>query len=399
MQPQKRNKLLDRMQAVLLVVLVFSAGFFFGSMNTLTEAQTRPALGDTEAAFDPLYEAFNALQSNYVDTLDVPTLVNGAIEGMAEAVGDPYTLYMDPQANEAFDNSLSGEYEGIGVVIRTIEETGEIEVVNPIDGSPALRAGVQPGDIFLSVDGENVVGLNQNELALRVRGPEGTDVQITFLRDDEEIQLTLTRARLEVPNIEWEVLEGEVGYVSLYRFSSPARDQLDEALAEIKVNELKGLIFDLRGNGGGLLRSAIEIGSAFIEDDVILYESLADGSEEVFRSTGDYADINVPIVVLVDEASASASELIAGALQDLEVATLIGEPTFGKGTVQTVQLLSNGGSIRITIARWLTPDRNWIDQDGVTPDIIIEWDPETAEEREGDDPQLEAALDFLSELE
>jgi len=197
--------------------------------------------------------------------------------------------------------------------------------------------------------------------------------------------------------VEYEVLEGDIGYISMADFNSRARSQLDTALEEINVNELNGLIFDVRGNPGGLLSSAIDITSAFIEDGVILYEAFGDGTEEIFEANGNYAGIEVPIVLLVDETSASASELLAGALKDTGTATLIGEVTFGKGTVQTVQGLSNDGALRLTIARWLTPERNWIHEQGVTPDIIVDWDPQSIEELEAGDPQLDAAIDFLLE--
>jgi carboxyl-terminal processing protease len=181
----------------------------------------------------------------------------------------------------------------------------------------------------------------------------------------------------------------------MQQFSELSREQVDEALAAVDVNSRSGLIFDLRGNPGGLLTSAVDIGSLFIEDDVLLYEVFADGSEEIFRSNGDYGNIEVPIVVLIDEGSASASELVSGAIKDYGVATLIGETTFGKGTVQNIQPLSNEGALRLTIARYLTPNRTWIHDVGVTPDIIIEWNPQTVDEINGPDPQLQAAIELL----
>lgn len=389
------RKYAQQLQTVVLVIAVFATGFAFGNLSSISQAQF--AIADTDEAFEPFWETYNYIQTRYVDVVDVPTLVDGAIAGMVDSLGDQYSSYMDPEMYALFDTDISGDVEGIGVVIRTIEETGEIEVGTVLRNAPAEAAGVLPGDIFIEVNGENVVGLNQSELALLVRGPSGTDVTITFRRGEELVEKVITRARFEVPNVEYEVLEGDIGYISMSDFNSRARSQLDTALEEINVNELNGLIFDIRGNPGGLLSAAIDITSAFIEDGVILYETFGDGTEEVFEANGNFAGIEVPIVLLIDETSASASELLAGALKDTGTATLLGEVTFGKGTVQTIQGLSNEGALRLTIARWLTPERNWIHEQGVTPDIIVEWDPQSIEEVEAGDPQLDAAIEFLND--
>jgi carboxyl-terminal processing protease len=386
----------QKITTALLIVVIFLAGFVVGQMNTSTQAQdTQFAIGDTEQAFQPVYEVFEAIQARYVDAneVDVPMLVDGAIKGMIESLDDPFSSYMDATSYQMFTNDLSGDVEGIGVVIRAEEATGRIVVVSLIKGAAAEAAGVFPGDIFIEVDGQSVEGLDQSELATLVRGPAGTQVVITFLRGEELITLTITRVRFEVPNVEYEVLDGNIAYISLAEFSEPSRAQLDAALAELDVNSRAGLIFDLRGNPGGLLSSAIDVASIFVEDGVIIYEAFGDGSEQVFEANGNYANITVPIVVLVDEGSASASELVAGALQDLEVAVLMGETTFGKGTVQTLQPLSNNGALRLTVARYLLPSRRWIHDTGVEPNIVVPYDIVT--DGVAVDPQLDAAVDYL----
>lgn len=391
------RKNLSKISTALLLVLVFAAGFVIGNEISISNAQDIPAaIGDTDEAFAPLFEVYQAIQARYVDANDVevPELVNGAITGMVDALGDPYSSYLDPSAYEQFTSDLSGNVEGIGVVIRTDEDTGEIFVVSLIKGAAAEAAGVQPGDIFVEVDGESVVGYNQSDLATLVRGPAGTDVTVTFRRSGELITIDITRVRFEVPNVEAEVLDGNIAYISMAEFSDTSRIQLEEAFEDLDVNNSNGLIFDLRGNPGGLLSAAVDVASFFIEDGVILYESFADGSERVFEATGDYGDIAVPIVVLVDEGSASASELVSGAMQDRDVAVVIGEVSFGKGTVQTLQPLTNNGALRITIARYLLPSRTWIHELGVEPDIIIPYD--IVEDGEDIDPQLDAAIDFLT---
>ncbi len=384
-----------RLQTVLLLVVVFAGGFLFGNL-TGTNAQERAIIGDVDEAFAPLWEVFDAIQTRYVDRaeIEVPALVDGAINGMIESLGDEYSGYLSPSAYAQF-NDISGEVEGIGVVIDTVEETGEIVVVTVLRGAAAEAAGVLPGDIFWEVNGEAVMGMNQTDLAAAVRGPAGTDVTIVFKRGEDLLEKTITRVRFQVPNLEYEILDNNLAYISMAEFTAIARDQVDEALEELDVNSRAGLIFDLRGNPGGLLTSAVDMGSLFIKEGVLLYEAFGDGSEEIFEASGDYGNITVPIVILIDETSASASELIAGAIKDTGVATLIGETTFGKGTVQNIQPLSNDGGIRLTVARWLTPNRNWIHEVGVTPDIVVEWDPQTAEDFAAPDPQLQAAVDFL----
>jgi carboxyl-terminal processing protease len=249
------------------------------------------------------------------------------------------------------------------------------------------------------VNGEDAIGLTYLELASRVRGPAGTTVDITMRRGEEFIDFTIERARIEIQNIESELLEGGFGYIKLYQFTANAREELDEAIAQWDHDALNGLILDLRGNPGGYLGTSIQIASAFIEKGVILNERFGDGTEQVFRADGSYLGLDVPLVVLVDERSASASELVAGAWQDNGVATIIGVTTFGKGTVQTQSKLMNGGGVRLTIARWLTPNGHWIHGEGITPDIIVEWSDADRDANPDDDPQLQAALDYLTELE
>lgn len=384
----------QKITTVLLLVTVFLGGFLLGNKSSISEAQDVPlVIGDTDEAFAPLFEVYETIQSRYVDadSVDVPTLIDGAITGMIESLGDPYSGYLDPQSFEMFTSDLSGNVEGIGVTLRTDPDTGEHTVIDVLPGTGAEEAGVLPGDVFVEVDGVNVTEMNQLELVPLVRGEAGTQVTITFLRGEELVTLTITRMRFEVPNVTYELLEEEnIAYISMAEFNERSREQLDEAAEALDINSRAGLIFDLRGNPGGLLSVAIDVASFFIEDGVVLYEAFGDGSEEVFQANGNYGGVTVPIVVLVNEGSASASELVTGAIQHYGIATVIGETTFGKGTVQTLQPLSNSGALRITIARYLLPGRQWIHEVGVEPDIVVPYDAfvdgfET-------DPQLQAAI-------
>lgn len=381
---------------VVVIVVVFFAGFAVGNLNAIGAAQGDISVPrDVEESFAPLWQVYNLIQSDYIEPVDLNVLVDGAVTGMVEALGDQFSGYMDPETYAFLNDDLEGEIEGIGVVIRTDEETTEIEVVGVLDGAPAQAAGILPGDIFYEVNGINVLGMSQLELAGEVRGPEGTDVTITMRRDDDLIDFTITRARILIPNVESDVLEGEIGYIKLNQFSATARQDIDTALAEMDINNLSGLILDVRDNPGGFLNSAIDVASAFIEEGTIVTEAFSEEDQRVFDATGDFADIHVPIVVLVNEGSASASELVAGAMQDRGVATIIGATTFGKGTVQTWHDLVNGGGVRLTIARWLTPNGQWIHENGIEPDIVVEWTPESYDDP--NDLQLDAAVEFLQE--
>jgi carboxyl-terminal processing protease len=392
-----------RFHVYVAAAIIFVAGFALGNLTGPAMAQNSANFThEEEALFQPLLETYQLILNQYVDPYDAvftpQQLLDGAIAGMIDALGDQYSGYMNPETYAMQNSELSGQFEGIGVVIRVNEERGGIEVVNVLAGSPAELSGVQVGDIFRMVDGVDVSEDTNLELAAKVRGPAGTDVSITFERDDELIELTITRARISIPNIEYSLLDGtNIAYLRLNQFTSDARNQIDEALAELDINNRDGLIFDLRGNPGGLLTSAIDVTSAFIESGTILIEDFGSNRDEiVFEATGNFSGIAVPLVVLVDETSASASELVSGALQDTQNAIIIGETTLGKGTVQTWRSLSNGGGIRLTIARWLTPARNWIHGAGVTPDIIVEWQPENGSDIGGpDDPQLSAAITHL----
>jgi carboxyl-terminal processing protease len=382
-------------QASFLLVAVFIGGFVLGNQRivSLAQSDTVAPAGSAEE-FEPFWQVYNLIQSNYLEDVDSSVLVDGAINGMVESLDDQFSGYMDPSVYDLINQDLSGEINGIGVVIETVEDTEEIRVVQILKGTPADIAGLMPGDIFAKVDGEDVAGMSQLELAGKVRGPEGSTVVITIKRGEDLTDFTIIRAKITIPTVESRLLDHNIGYIKLNDFNVHAREQVDLALEELDVNNLDGLVFDLRGNPGGLLSSAIDITSAFIKDGTILVEDFGDGSEQVYSANGSYIGLSIPMVVLVDGNSASASELVAGALQDRDRATIMGETTFGKGTVQTWQSLVNGGGVRLTIARWLTPDRHWIHELGITPDVLVEW-PE--EDRDSEiDPQLQAAIEHLT---
>lgn len=390
---------------------IFIIGYVVGTSNLATIAQDDDLY---QVIFDPLFQAYDLVGSLYIDDVDDEVLINGAIKGMMSSLGDPYTNYVEPEYWQFVSSDLDGSIEGIGVVI-SAEEAGMLSrVVNVLEDTPAERSGVQIGDVFHQVNGEDVANLNNLELASRVRGPAGTIVNIVFKRGDDYVTLDIERAKFDVPNVEYQIIEEhDIAYISMAQFSSVSHELLLEALDVLDVNNRQGLILDFRGNGGGYLSAAVDITGLFLQEGMILREQFSDdryvdfeiqkGAAYQVQMSGDrilysnrvqYVDIDVPMVLLVDERSASASELVAGAWQDHGVLTVIGNVTFGKGTVQMQQRLVNGGGVRITQAKWLTPNHEWITGSGITPDILVTVPEDHDIENDGD-IQLDYAIDFL----
>ncbi|MDZ4763904.1 MAG: S41 family peptidase [Chloroflexota bacterium] len=389
------RKRAEHLLMLTIAVMIFVAGFALGTTNATSAAQTSNELpADVEGAFDYFWQTFNFVRSEYIEEVDVQTLVEGATNGMIEALDDQFSGYMTPESFDMINEELQGEIRGIGVSIRTNEDTGKVEVVGLLDGSPAIAVGILPGDIFVTVDGDEVADMTQMELAQAVRGEEGTIVRITMQRGDDLIDFEIVRARIIIPNVEYEIVDGDYAYLRLNQFSIEARRDMDAALEAMEIENRRGLILDFRDNPGGLLSSAIEVASLLIDGGAVVVEDFGDGREQTFNAVGNALNLDIPVVLLVNPASASASELVAGAWQDTGDATILGETTFGKGTVQTWHPLVNGGGLRLTIARWLTPERRWIHDQGVVPDIIVEWE-RTDFSADAADPQLDAAIRHL----
>ena len=361
-------------------------------------------------AFEAFCEAYDKLQDEYVDELDDDQLVEGALEGMFQyGVADPYSGYMNAEEYQNSLGDLSGTFSGIGAELAventenpddleacpTLSETCVLVVVAPIEGSPAEAAGVQPGDVILAVDGESVEGSTIQDEVSEVRGPEGTDVTLTIMRDGEEFDLTITRAEIVVVEVEGELLDGHVGYIALHGFSTDSPAQFGEQLGDLLDAGADQIVFDLRGNPGGYITAARDIASEFVEEG-LLFTQEGSGDEVIdWEATGDghATDPAIEVVVLINAGSASASEIVAAALLEHGRATLIGEPTFGKNTVQIWDELVNGGGVRITISRWFTPDHNSVAPDGVQPDITVAIPEGTPPD---EDPVLDEALAYLA---
>lgn len=346
--------------------------------------------------FAPFWETWEIVHEEYVDQpVDDLALMRGAIEGMLEALGDKHTSYMSPEEFQQANESLEGEYEGIGA---WVDITGDyVEIVSPMKGSPAAEAGLQPKDKVIAVDGEDMTDIPGDLVLQRILGPAYTDVTLTIQRGEEVFDVTLTRANIVVPTVDYEMLEDDIAYVALYNYGNNSTEQLREALQELLAQDPIGLIFDLRDNGGGYLTTAIEVVSEFVSEGVVMYEQYGDGETYTYEAIPGGLATKIPLVVLVNEGTASASEITAGAIQDKGRAPLVGVTTYGKGSVQNwIALQDNSGGVRVTIARWLTPVGRQISELGLDPEYVVEM---TAEDYEaGLDPQLDKAIEVLKEL-
>jgi len=392
--------------AALLGTFLFIGGYLAAGSSSGTCA----APSDAFAAF---CEAYDKLHAQYVDELDDNQLVEGALEGMFQyGVADPYSGYMNAEEYQNSLGDLSGTFSGIGaeLAVENAENPNDLEacavlsetcllvVVAPIDGSPAEAAGVQSGDVIQAVDGESVNGSTINDEVTKVRGPEGTDVTITIQRGDEVFDLTITRAEIVVVEVESEMLDANVGYIALHGFSANASDQFSEQLGDLLTAGADQIVFDLRDNPGGYITAAQEVASEFVGDGLLFSQESA--GEEVIEweavGGGQATDPAVEVVLLINGGSASASEIVAAALDETDRATLIGEPTFGKNTVQIWDELANGGGVRITISRWFTPNHDSVAPDGVQPDIVVAVPDGTPADA---DPVLDRALDYLASVD
>lgn len=348
-----------------------------------------------EEALQVLHEVWDLINEEFFGDLPSPEeRAYGAIRGMLETLDDADTSFSEPAIAEIRREDASGSFEGIGAVV-TMNDDNMLEIVQVFKGSPAAEAGLLPNDLVLEVDGESIVGYSIYEAITLIRGPEGTEVELTLQRGEEAepFNVSIVRARLDIPVLESQMLEEDIGYVSLFDFSSQATSRLKEAVEELLNQGATSFIFDLRGNPGGFLDQAVQVSDLFLDEGLVLIERRSDGQELEFTSSDEGLAQDVPLVVLVNGGSASASEIVAGAIRDRGRGILIGETTFGKGSVQLLHTLSDGSELRVTVARWYTPNDNAIHGEGLTPDIEV---PMTAEDLEANrDPQLERAIEYL----
>jgi len=362
---------------LMFLTILLTAGLTIFALTFGDQKVVEVSVPEERAEFSELYDAFDELKDNYYVDIDDKAVVNGAINGMFEALDDPYSDYMDVEQAEQFNTDLSSSFQGIGAEIQ--ERNGNIVVVSPIKNSPAEKAGILPEDIILTVDGKSIQGMSASEAVLLIRGEKGTPVKLTIQRGNSENlhELTIVRDDIPIETVYGEMGEDKIAHIQITTFSEQTFDELAKILEEYDADGMKSIILDVRQNPGGYLTSAIDIANLFVEKGKpIVQVQEREGDPQVMLAE-DGKKYDQPVVVLIDNGSASASEILAGALSESAGAKLVGVTSFGKGTVQTVNTLPDGANLKYTTGKWLTPNGNWINEKGIEPDVVVEY-PEYA---------------------
>lgn len=380
----------------LLLLAVFLAGYILGNFNDQQNGELPQEQQTNEEYLAPLIDTWDILHQQYLhQPLNDELLMRGAIRGLMESLDDPYSSYMDPEEFTAQTTPLEGEYTGIGAWVDT---TGEfLVIISPMPDSPAEAVGIMPGDIVIGINGEDVTSLAPSLVLNKILGPAGTTLTLTIQRNVETFEFEVERALIPIPSLESMLMDEHIGYIRLYNFGAKSTEEVINAYNDLWNQGATKLIFDLRNNTGGYVETAVEITSLFIKDETILIEEKGDGTQKIYQNTGQTLDDVSPMVVLINEGTASASEIMAGALQDTHRAELIGATTFGKGFIQQwIPLRNDFGAVRITTARWLTPDGHQIQGQGLAPDIPVMLTDEDIQNQ--NDRQLIEAIEYLKNL-
>ena len=414
--PGLTNILVTTFVAMIAFGMAFASGYLFGRsepaqgplafLDVLQPATARATVDgvlneDEQQRFKIFWETWQIVERDFYDKsqVDHQKLIYGAIKGMVDAVGDPYTVYQTPAQRELSDTDLRGSFDGIGIQVDM--KDNRLTVVAPIEGSPAEAAGFRPGDIVLAVDGKSLSGKTLNDTVGLIRGQRGTPVTLTVLRPDtsEPVEITVIRAEIKLKSVRVRMMDDQVGYLRISSFSATTGTEMTSGVKELVGQQARGIVVDVRNNPGGYLSTSVEAAAQFVAPGtVVLYQQSGNGDRRTYRTEGGGIATQIPIVVLVNKGSASASEILAGALRDNGRAILVGEKTFGKGTVQNVHELSDKSGLRVTTAQWLTPSENPIQGVGLLPDQVVELPPTatiSSEATRAEDPQLDAAVRHL----
>ena len=367
---------------VIILALTFTAGFFLGNRDTIAsgffmrDLETNASVRGHEEAIS---QAWNIIFQDYVekDKLDAAKLSGGAIDGIIKVLNDPYTAYLSPEEYKLTTSDMAGTFEGIGATVNS--KDGKITIVAPIEGSPAEKAGIKPGDVILKVNGTTTEGMNLQEAILLIRGPSGTPVRLLVLHEaqTEPVEIEIIRARIEVKSVRSE-MKDSCAYIRISQFSESTDEEFASALQNLIQQGAKGVILDLRNNPGGIVQTVVNIASYLLKEGSVLHIVSNQGTEIVYNVVKTDFKTDLPIVVLVNKYSASGSEVLSGALQDYRRATIAGTITFGKGSVNVLRRLGDGSGLYITTARWLTPIGNLIEGKGITPDQSVELEGDEA---------------------
>jgi carboxyl-terminal processing protease len=414
--PGVTNIVITTIVAMLAFGMAFVSGYLFGRSepangplafldilqpSTARATEERVLTSDEQQRFKVFWETWQIVERDFYDKtqVDHQKLIYGAIKGMVDAVGDPYTVYQTPAQREVSDTDLRGSFDGIGIQVDM--KDNRLTVVAPIEGSPAEAAGFRPGDVVLEVDGKSLSGKTLNDTVGLIRGQRGTPVTLTVLRQgtNDPIQITVVRAEIKLKSVRVRMLDDQVGYVRISSFSASTGTEMANAVKNLIDQQARAIVVDLRNNPGGYLSTSVEASAQFVDPGtVVLYQQSGNGDRKTYRTEGGGTASQLPLAVLVNKGSASASEIMAGALRDNGRAFLVGEKTFGKGTVQNVHELSDKSGLRVTTAQWLTPAEKPIQGVGILPDQVVELPPTatiSSEATRADDAQLDAAVRHL----
>lgn len=383
---------------VVVIVATFAGGFvasrtLFPAKVTETNDGAPTSFQDSMPVF---WEAWNIIQSEfYQKSLDTTKMTYGAIAGMVDALGDPHTQFVDPKQAAIINSDLAGTFEGIGATVNM--QSGRLVIAAPIKNSPAANAGLKPGDVILKVNDTVIQNMTVDEAVALIRGPKGTTVKLTVQRQGQPaFEVSIVRDTIQSPVVESKMLNNNIAYLKLNEFTATAPDVLHKELQSLLDQHPKALILDLRNNPGGFLSAAVDIASEFLkQDQVVLIERAKTGAEQKYAAKGGGIATDIPLVVLVNENSASASEILSGAIKDYKRAEIIGVTTYGKGSVQTPDQLSDGSQLRVTIAHFFSPLNHEINGVGIVPDIKVD-DPTDAQFLQNQDPQLDRAVQFIN---
>lgn len=380
---------------IVLVVLagVFELGLNFGNGSISLHSSNQTSL-PSSLDYSSVNEVYNSLRQNYDGKLSESQVLDGIKHGLAASANDPYTEYFTPSEAQAFNNELNSSITGIGAEIGK-DSSSNLQVISPITGTPAAKAGLKAGDLITSINGESTAGLNVDAAVNKIRGKAGSVVTLSLVRAGQPLQISITRENITIPSVVTKILSGNIGYMSIATFADDTSALAQKAASQFTSDKVKGIILDLRGDPGGLLDAAVSVSSMWLpRNDVILQEKAGKTIVQTYYSTGDNSLNGIPTVVLIDSGSASASEITTGALHDNHVAYVIGAKSYGKGVVQQLINFGDGSQLKVTIASWYRPDGENINHKGITPDQSV--DLSASDISSSNDTQLTAAESYLA---
>lgn len=391
----KKNKVNQKKLLFFVFGLVIGLSFFpsYNYLGTaLNEVNSENKKLPKNLDYSSVEEVYDALRVNYDGQLNIDDIINGLKTGLVESAGDPYTNYLSTEDNEDFDSQLSGTFTGIGAEL--IEENNVVVVSTPLSGFPAEKAGVKARDIIFKIDGEDATQLTVADAVKKIRGEKGTTVKLTLIREGEQIEVSIVRDVINIPSVKSEVING-IGYMTIYRFGDDTTELARKYAQEYKNSGINGVVVDLRNNPGGYLEESVGVASLWLDkNSVVVEEKRGDVSIKKDRAYGGNILKGTKTVVLINGGSASASEILAGALKDNNLATLVGEKTFGKGSVQQLEEFKDSSALKVTVAKWFTPSGKNIDKEGISPDKEVVLTLEDVKNKQ--DPQKNAALELAN---